>query len=142
MPPVAARLKAKCSMNDLISRSALCEKLQAHHDFFVNAWGGFGNLPLKDKARVDEITHCIAETMNAPAVDAGPKWISVKDALPEESAFVLCLLSGRYKNVSYENAYVIGTYYADDGWILEEAPRWENPPVTHWMPLPEPPKEG
>lgn len=57
-------------MNDLISRSALCEKLQAHHDFFVNAWGGFGNLPPKDKARVDEITHCIAEAMNAPAVDA------------------------------------------------------------------------
>lgn len=56
--------------NDLISRSALCEKLQAHKDFFVNAWGGFGNLPPKDKARVDEITHCIAETMNAPSVDA------------------------------------------------------------------------
>lgn len=55
---------------DLISRSALSEKLQAHHDFFVNAWGGFSNLPTKDKARVDEITHCIAEVMNAPAVDA------------------------------------------------------------------------
>ena len=52
--------------DDLISRSALCEKLQANKDFFVNAWGGFGNLPPKDKARVDEITHCIAETMNAP----------------------------------------------------------------------------
>lgn len=56
--------------NDLISRSALREKLQANKDFFVNAWGGFGNLPPKDKARVDEITHCIAETMNAPSVDA------------------------------------------------------------------------
>ena len=55
---------------DLISRSALSEKLQAHHDFFVNAWGGFNNLPTKDKARVDEITHCIAEVMNAPVVDA------------------------------------------------------------------------
>ena len=54
---------------DLISRSALSEKLQAHHDFFVNAWVGFSNLPTKDKARVDEITHCIAEVMNAPAVD-------------------------------------------------------------------------
>lgn len=55
---------------DLISRSALSEKLQAHHDFFVNGWGGFSNLPTKDKTRVDEITHCIAEVMNAPAVDA------------------------------------------------------------------------
>ena len=55
---------------DLISRSALSEKLQAHHDFFVNGWGGFSNLPIKDKIRVDEITNCIAEVMNAPAVDA------------------------------------------------------------------------
>lgn len=55
---------------DLISRSALSEKLQAHHDFFVNGWGGFSNLPIKDKVRVDEITNCIAEVMNAPAVDA------------------------------------------------------------------------
>ncbi len=55
---------------DLISRSTLSEKLQAHHDFFVNGWGGFSNLPIKDKIRVDEITNCIAEVMNAPAVDA------------------------------------------------------------------------
>ena len=55
---------------DLISRSALSEKLQAHHDFFINGWGGFSNLPTKDKVRVDEITNCIAEVMNAPAVDA------------------------------------------------------------------------
>ena len=55
---------------DLISRSVLSEKLQAHHDFFVNGWGGFSNLPIKDKIRVDEITNCIAEVMNAPAVDA------------------------------------------------------------------------
>ena len=56
--------------DDLISRSALSEKLQAHHDFFINGWGGFSNLPTKDKVRVDEITSCIAEVMNAPAVDA------------------------------------------------------------------------
>ena len=55
---------------DLISRSALSEKLQVHRNFFVNAWGEFSNLPIKDKIRVDEITNCIAEVMNAPAVDA------------------------------------------------------------------------
>lgn len=73
--------------------------------------------------------------------DAEASWISVKDRLPEEEAFVLCSLTGRRKNVTYEGAPVIGTYYADEGWVLEEAPGWENPPVTHWMPLPEPPKE-
>lgn len=53
----------------LIDANALREKLKKHHDFFTNAWGGFHNLPAKDKARVDEITHCIAEIMNAPTID-------------------------------------------------------------------------
>ena len=54
---------------DLISREALKKKLQEYHDFFVNAWGGFKNLPPNDKARVDEITHCISEVVNAPTVE-------------------------------------------------------------------------
>lgn len=54
---------------DLISRKALQKKLQENHDFFVNAWGGFKNLPPNDKARVDEITNCISEVVNAPTVD-------------------------------------------------------------------------
>lgn len=54
----------------LVDANALKETLQAHYDFFVDAWGGFSNLPQKDKARVDEITHCIAEICNAPTVDA------------------------------------------------------------------------
>lgn len=53
----------------LIDADKLKEKLEAHHDFFVNAWGGFSNLPVKDKARVDEITNCIAEVVNAPTID-------------------------------------------------------------------------
>ena len=54
----------------LIDANALKEKLQNHHDFFVDGVGGFRYLTLKDKARVDEITHCIAEIVNAPTVDA------------------------------------------------------------------------
>ena len=53
---------------DCISRAELKLRLQEHHDFFVNAYGGFSNLPPKEKARVDEITNCIAEVMNMPSV--------------------------------------------------------------------------
>ena len=56
----------------LIDADALADKLQQHRDFFVNAWCGFRNLPAQDKARVDEITHCIAEITNAPTIDAVP----------------------------------------------------------------------
>lgn len=54
----------------LIDANALKEKLQDHHDFFVNGVGGYRYLTPKDKARVDEITHCIAEIVNASTVDA------------------------------------------------------------------------
>ena len=54
----------------LIDANVLLLKLKKSHDLFVDAWEGFSNLPEEDKARVDEITHCIAEVMNAPAVDA------------------------------------------------------------------------
>ena len=54
---------------DLISREALKKKLKENHDFFVNAWGGFKNLPPNDKARVDEITNCISEVVNAPTIN-------------------------------------------------------------------------
>lgn len=63
---------------DTISRKSIKEKLQEHHDFFVNAYGGFSNLPLNDKSRVDEITNCIAMVVNEPPVNPQPKtghWI-------------------------------------------------------------------
>ena len=71
--------------DDCISRFELKRRLQEHHDFFVNAYGGFSNLPPNDKARVDEITNCIAEVMNMPSVQ--PKeiynkgWQNGQDAL-------------------------------------------------------------
>lgn len=53
---------------DCISRESIKQKLQEHHDFFVNAYGGFSNLPQNDKSRVDEITNCIAMVVNEPPV--------------------------------------------------------------------------
>lgn len=56
----------------LIDADALKEKIKEHHDLYVNAWGGFKNLPANDKARVDAYTCCIAEVMNSPTIDAVP----------------------------------------------------------------------
>ena len=58
---------------DCISRQALKQKLQERHDFWVNAYGGFSNLPQNDKSRVDEITNCIAMVVNEPSVTPQPK---------------------------------------------------------------------
>ena len=75
-----------------------------------------------------------------------PKWISVKERLPEPSTYVLALTAPGALSVGQNvivadyihpkreerGVFVIAyTPYADQ-YIL---------PVTHWMPLPEPPKE-
>ena len=76
-----------------------------------------------------------------------PKWISVDDRLPEETGRYLVVkkriapdeLGGNRTDI------VILRFFVDDGfrmpthipdWINEEI----NEEVTHWMPLPQPPK--
>ena len=65
-----------------------------------------------------------------------PKWISVKERLPEDLCEVLiCDDKGRM---------VVGHYDEDDGhfWKRVNADTFHSVNATHWMPLPEPPKEG
>ena len=92
------------------------------------------------------------------AVDAMSKWISVKDRLPPDLEEVLILVKetefyGQYKEFSkYYFCQYIGC--VDDGewytvwcnghrYIKDTAkePYADKLEVTHWMPLPEPPKE-
>ena len=51
-------------------------------------------------------------------------------------------VTGQYRNIRFDHAVEIGAYYSESGWELEPWPMWENPGVTHWMSLPEPPEEG
>lgn len=63
-------------------------------------------------------------------MDIMSKWISVEDRLPDEE-YVLCYQggSGRKPNIQVGFRSLISGY-----WL----PNLYN--VTHWMPLPEPPK--
>lgn len=73
--------EAQTTNADCISRESLRRKLQEEHDFFVNSYGGFSNLPQNDKARVDEITNCIAMVVNEPPVQPQRKrgkWIEIE----------------------------------------------------------------
>ena len=70
-----------------------------------------------------------------------PQWISVKDRLPDCMGEVLVIVSGKpHENVTLDGAYEIAEYDPVEGWILEMWPEWCSGVVTHWMPLPEPPK--
>lgn len=35
---------------------------------------------------------------------------------------------------------MLAGYFGEEGWLVNEYPEWERPVVTHWMPLPELPK--
>lgn len=62
------------------------------------------------------------------------EWISVKDRMPEDDATDY-LVYGR-------NGYgiVVAIYYGDGEWLTDDLTNITRF-VTHWMPLPEPPKE-
>ena len=69
----------------------------------------------------------IADLMIANGVTV-QEWISVKDRLPEDNTTVI---------VATDNGIVFQCLYAYDGWDL-----WEGNEVniTHWQPMPQPPK--
>lgn len=62
-----------------------------------------------------------------------PQWISVDDRLQEEEREVLCYLGNSIAKVMRVCFLRYGEWRDDSGWPV--------PTVTHWMPLPEAPKE-
>ena len=59
-----------------------------------------------------------------------PKWISVKDRLPEDERHVLVWVKDGYSLIdwTFNGKWQVNPYMRND--------------ITHWMPLPEPPLEG
>ena len=67
--------------------------------------------------------------------NVGDKWISVKDRLPEDICPVLVALEGL--NIAFH-----GWYQDEKWWKVGAGSRPFAQKVTHWMPLPEPPKDN
>lgn len=57
------------------------------------------------------------------------KWISIKDKLPKGKALFICK----------GHEYLIGEYEKEKDRVRFED--WQLTNVTHWMPLPKPPKQ-
>lgn len=54
---------------------------------------------------------------------------------------MLVIVCGKAGCITLDNATELAQFSMDEGWILEMWPEWEDPKVTHWIPLPEPPEE-
>ena len=85
---------------------------------------------------------CRQPERDRDAVDAMPRWISVEERLPEEKKEVLCFYIGedgtKWRTVGAVVSFLDGGWRLDiyyDDYDCDYV-------VTHWMPLPEPPKEA
>ena len=80
------------------------------------------------KSQMKEI--CLEDITNAPTVGG---WVSVKDRLPEDEYECLVITKGGW--------YYLGWFKSDiQKWVVDGV-IWCNVEVTHWIKLPEPPKE-
>lgn len=91
---------------------------------------------------------CVLELLDAAdtieALEAAhPKWISVKDRLPEDNLNVLVYAIGDNENsVIAMTGYTHKMYgYNIEGWRSPWQYFFYEYKITHWMPLPEPPKD-
>ena len=79
---------------------------------------------------------------NIALYGALPKWIPVSEKLPEESGHYLicleCKCNGESLGAWMQMAWFCEKFY----WEHRYGDGIFNETVTHWMPLPEPPKEG
>ena len=94
-----------------------------------------------DSAQYMWSSDVLGKVKDAPTVGG---WISVKDRLPEKSGWYLVSLvntrTGHRWEVPVSADYSHGKW--DYAYLGEEDATWMlNNTVTHWMPLPEPPKE-
>lgn len=71
------------------------------------------------------------------AVDEMPKWIDVKERLPERDDYYLCAVRDDFVYPFVVIKYFCNGEFDITDWYKENCGR----KVTHWMPLPEPPKE-
>ena len=70
-----------------------------------------------------------------PTVDAHG-WISVEDRLPEKGEYLVVYHPCWWDDVEYDKICVgMDTFRGKTSWAKKKFQR-----VTHWMPLPEPPK--
>lgn len=77
----------------------------------------------------------VSELEGEPTLTPPNEWVSVEEKLPEEHADIL-MWRKRWKIAE------AGTFHIGRFWVYDEiGDSYTADDITHWMPLPEPPKE-
>ena len=108
-------------MDDLISRQAAIEAIQSLNDY-------------GDSERANAYGMAEFKITTLPSVQPEQRWIPCSDGLPREYTRVIGYMAWKAMTaIEYQH----GRWYSIDH--LEPLP---DEAVSHWMPLPKPPKEG
>ena len=93
--------------------------------------------PIAESASLERYKEALSMAVAALREQEERRWISVAERLPEKNGEYICR-HGYNGNTDIKFTGVL-EYYATD-----EKPHWQHESigliVTHWMPLPEPPK--
>ena len=106
----------------------------------IDEWlGSVGTVMVgKGLSSYGELIGCIED---APTLTQPNEWVNVEESLPEEGESVLCIVNGKPgKNITLCEAYQLGVWYKEDGWLIDEYPEWRDVEVLWWMPLPDAPE--
>lgn len=68
------------------------------------------------------------------------EWISVKDKLPKRYMTVLTWEKALRPELGFEPQYQLAARFSSGEWCQRSGQKYYE--ITHWMPLPEPPKES
>ena len=94
----------------------------------------------------------LAENIADDLISSGvtvQEWISVDDRLPSDEQDVLVIAHGwdgrlvyvgSHKRVEAQKSWLTGITNKSSEWLLWGWSYLKDPMVTHWMPLPQPPK--
>ena len=127
--------------NDLISRAKTIETLKKTYCTGCDSYNGV-------RCRACWVDDAETVIDSAPSVEAEPKWISVKERLPETCAETRSF----YHSVTVlasENGRIMMGYFTtskDDGsfdfsGVDSHKKFYDFAKPSHWMPLPKPPEE-
>ena len=106
----------------------------------IDEWlGSVGTVMVgKGLSSYGELIGCID---GAPTITQPNEWVNVEERLPDEGESVLCIVNGKPgKNITLCEAYQLGVWYKEDGWLIDEYPEWRDVEVLWWMPLPDAPE--
>lgn len=123
-------------MNEYISREAVLKKLQMQLlDLEADQDKGEYSELCENRGARDALDEAIYDIRTLKAADVQPvdRWISVDDELPKEW----------YEVLAYsEMGKIEKAIYVNGRWKLSAFLGETVEDVTHWQPLPEPPKDG